>query len=442
MSIYGHIETLRAYLAQRYPQFWGHRHFAYVFAEQSVTSGVNYATTMMLILGLPLAEYGRYAFVLSIITIFISFHNALLMYPMTCYLPHVDETSRPAALQGWVFKELLFLLLSTPGLFLAHSFVDYVRPQWGIGGLIVPMGVLMWSMMLQEFLRRYFLIQAMYKEMLAYSVISNITQLVVLIVLIASEQFDLMSVMLAMAITTFLAVLYALFRTTVFHPKRYKLEDLMLTEGLKLGVLNSVNSTIFVIMGQLTQPIIIQHLGFAMLGAVNALQSCFFGVALVQSSFSNYLWTQVVPKLKQTSPFAMLKRLNQFNRVLMGLIALQLIITGSMGQFIIMPKVQSVLSPALAYTILGLLGLSILVSMLFRGLDMTSQAYGNITYPSMVRGLVSIVSFFSLFVFLNYFGVLGLQFNTFAMFGLTSLLIIPQFYWRYRRKNRKNTVSS
>ena len=141
-------------LADRFLARYSHINWA--LADQTMVSGVNFLTGILLARYLGLEEFGRFTLAWMAVLFVNSIQHAAINSPMMSIGPKQPEAEssayyRAVVLQQIVLSGLVFLLLLA-GVHLS----GIVFPEWRVEGLALPLAVAALACQFQDFLRRYF----------------------------------------------------------------------------------------------------------------------------------------------------------------------------------------------------------------------------------------------------------------------------------------------
>ncbi len=173
---------LAARLLTRYSQL------SWALADQTMVSGVNFLTGILLARYLGLEEFGRFTLAWMAVLFVNSIQNAAIISPMMGIGPKQPEAQAPAyygavVVQQIVLSGLVFLLLLA-GVRLS----GVVFPEWRVEGLALPLAVAAVAVQFQDFLRRYFFTRGRGAAAFANDAIRYLGQIAVLVWLFLSFQ--------------------------------------------------------------------------------------------------------------------------------------------------------------------------------------------------------------------------------------------------------------
>lgn len=131
-------------------------HVNWALIDQTMVSGVNFLTGILLARFLGLAEFGRFTLVYMAILFISGIQHATINSPMMSIGPKKSEAETDAYYGAVLFQQLafsgsVFLLLFAGVEFGARAF-----PEWNVQDLALPIAVTAIVWQLQDFLRRYF----------------------------------------------------------------------------------------------------------------------------------------------------------------------------------------------------------------------------------------------------------------------------------------------
>jgi O-antigen/teichoic acid export membrane protein len=151
--------------------------------DQALVSGANFITNVILARSLGVTEYGVFALAWMTVLFVNSLQWALVVSPMMSVGPKQATSERPAYFGAVLAQEIAFAVLSAllvmAGVMLSTRFF----PRWNVGGLTLPLGFVVLSYLLQDFLRRYFFSVRQSMWALITDAASYLTQLPILLLL-------------------------------------------------------------------------------------------------------------------------------------------------------------------------------------------------------------------------------------------------------------------
>ncbi|WP_291992936.1 MATE family efflux transporter [Candidatus Accumulibacter sp. ACC003] len=136
--------------------FSRYKHINWALADQTMVSGVNFLTGILLARFLGLDEYGRFALAWMVVLFCSSIQQAAIIAPMMSFGATRKVRGKPAYYAVVAAQELLFSLLCSALLGLATILSAYFAPDLGLQDLVWPLSAALFAFQLQDFLRRYF----------------------------------------------------------------------------------------------------------------------------------------------------------------------------------------------------------------------------------------------------------------------------------------------
>ncbi len=131
-------------------------HINWALADQTMVSGVNFLTNVLLARSLGLAEFGRFTLAWMAVQFVISIQNAMIVSPMMSIGPKQSDADSSAYFGAVVVQQLCFGVLAFIVLLYGVRLSGAFFPEWRVEGLALPLACTALVFQLQDFLRRYF----------------------------------------------------------------------------------------------------------------------------------------------------------------------------------------------------------------------------------------------------------------------------------------------
>jgi O-antigen/teichoic acid export membrane protein len=177
---------------------------AWALIDQSVVSGTNFLTNVMLARFMGLREFGVFVLAWMSVLFVNSLQTALIIAPMMSIGPKQEEEDRPSYFGAVVFQELIlvsccfvvvFAVLKIYGNFFHHT--DILQ-------LAAPLAVSAFAYQGQDFVRRYFFATRHGRRAFADDALSYLTQLPILLLLHKAGHLNTATALWVMAGTSIL----------------------------------------------------------------------------------------------------------------------------------------------------------------------------------------------------------------------------------------------
>ena len=133
-----------------------HHQVRWALVDQTMVSGVNFLTGIMLARFLGIEEFGRFTLAWLAVLFINAITHTLVKAPMISIGPKQDEEDVPAYYGAVMIQQLIFAATAFVLLFLGVSLTGSVFPDWDIQHLALPLASVVMAFQLQDFLRRYF----------------------------------------------------------------------------------------------------------------------------------------------------------------------------------------------------------------------------------------------------------------------------------------------
>ncbi|MDH5525603.1 MAG: hypothetical protein OEY01_16675 [Desulfobulbaceae bacterium] len=198
-------------------------HVNWALADQAMVSGVNFLTGILFARYLGIAEYGKFTLVWMAVLFCNGFQQAGIIAPMMSIGPKQHPNEEPAYygavfVQQVVWSTLCSLLLAS-GVLLS----DFIKPEWQIRGLALPLATTLFAWQMQDFLRRYFFVRNLGGKAFFNDALSYLGQLVALLILFQLAPLNTERVLWLIGATSAFAVIVGIFKLGHLVVQREKL---------------------------------------------------------------------------------------------------------------------------------------------------------------------------------------------------------------------------
>ena len=127
----------------------------WALADQAVISGVNFLTGILLARYLGLEGFGQFTLAWMAVLFVNALQHATIIAPMMSIGPKQPAAELPAYYGAVIVQQVVFSLCGFVVLFAAIEASPLVFPDWGLGGLGLPLASAAVAFQCQDFLRRY-----------------------------------------------------------------------------------------------------------------------------------------------------------------------------------------------------------------------------------------------------------------------------------------------
>lgn len=148
--------------------------------DQGLVSGANFLTSVLLARSFGIREYGVFALTWIAVLFVNSLQYALVVTPMMSVGPKQKQQDRGSYYGAVLVQELVFAFIAAPVMGVSIRLSSKCFPQWGLGGLALPISLATLAYLLQDFLRRYFFCTLQSKRALITDVVSYVCQVPVI----------------------------------------------------------------------------------------------------------------------------------------------------------------------------------------------------------------------------------------------------------------------
>jgi O-antigen/teichoic acid export membrane protein len=213
-SIAGRISRRNQILTQLRTRLLGrHSPINWALADQTLVSGVNFLTGILLARYLGIEEFGRYTLVWMSVLFVNSLQHAMINSPMMSIGPKQPDAETPAYYGAIIVQQIVFSCVVFLSLFAGVQWSGVLFPEWQVEGLALPLALAAVAFLFQDFLRRYFFTRSRQSVAFATDVIRYGGQIVVLFWLfaISKESVDSAQVLWVIAIMAAISALAGTF---------------------------------------------------------------------------------------------------------------------------------------------------------------------------------------------------------------------------------------
>ena len=186
-------------------------HVNWAIADQSMVSGVNFLTGIILARYLGLTEYGIFTLAWMAVLFVNSFQFAMVSSPMMSLGPKQNANDAPAYFGAVLLQQIVFVCLSFVLLFLSVKISGLIFPQWDVQGLALPLASAAFAFQMQDFMRRYFFTRQRPLAAFINDAISYLGQFGILVWLFYTTTMDAEQAIWVIAATSLVAVVIGIF---------------------------------------------------------------------------------------------------------------------------------------------------------------------------------------------------------------------------------------
>ncbi len=131
-------------------------HVNWALADQTMVSGVNFLTGILLARYLGLAEFGRFTLAWMVVLFANSIQHAIIISPMMSIGPKQSDAEMPAYYGAVMVHQVIFGVLVFTLVWAGVEASAVLFPEWRVGGLGLPLAAAAIAFQIQDCLRRYF----------------------------------------------------------------------------------------------------------------------------------------------------------------------------------------------------------------------------------------------------------------------------------------------
>lgn len=182
-------------------------HINWAIMDQTMVSGVNFATGVLLARFLGIEEFGRFTLAWMAILFVNSIQLHAVVSPLMSIGPKQTPEEQSTYYGAVAAQQAIFGILSFFLIWGVASFVATLFPEWNMKRLALPIACAAPAFQIQDFLRRYFFVRGRPARAFANDMVRYLGQLAVLVWL---YQFAEMDTVRVLWVVTALALLAAL----------------------------------------------------------------------------------------------------------------------------------------------------------------------------------------------------------------------------------------
>ena len=178
-----------------------------VLFDQGIVSGSNFIIGILIARFLGIEQFGVYGFIILIFLFCLGLQQAFFVMPLYSLGPTYSSDSRPNYLNSLLVIQATSTLFFSLICFLALTFIPIsISPKiQELSGMIAITGMLI---LLQDFLRRLFLFQGCFKNLILMDIIAYAFQIVLLSLLYLLDEFSLENCIKMICFTMLISVIY------------------------------------------------------------------------------------------------------------------------------------------------------------------------------------------------------------------------------------------
>lgn len=183
-----------------------HSHINWALADQVMVSGVNFLTGLLFARYLGIEEYGRFTLTWMAVLFCNGLQQAGIIAPMMSLGPKQEAAREPAYYAAILVQQVIFSVACFFLLGLGVWLSGFVKPEWRIQNLALPLASVLLAWQSQDFLRRYFFVRGWGRLAFLNDAMSYLGQILLLVLLFRLTTLDTALVLWLIAGTSALAV--------------------------------------------------------------------------------------------------------------------------------------------------------------------------------------------------------------------------------------------
>lgn len=274
-----------------------HKSINWALADQSMVSGVNFCTGVILARFLGLEEFGMFTLAWTIILFVHGLQLAVIVSPMMTIGAKQSEEFASGYFGAMFTQALIFSVLMFSSIVLAALLIDIYLPAWQLADIAFVLALAGTGFLFQDFIRRYLFTRQ--KAHLAFlnDAISYISQLVLLLWCFNNIEMNSSRVFLILGITSGMAILASIGNFPSLVLDRKILRKVM-SRNWRFARWLSASSIVQWLSGHLFLIAAGSFLGVAVVGAMKSAQNILGVSHILFQGFENIVPIQASRKLK------------------------------------------------------------------------------------------------------------------------------------------------
>ena len=164
--------------------FSRYNHINWTLADQTLVSGVNFLTSILLARYLGIEEFGRFTLVWMAVLFVISIQHAAINSPMMSIGPKQSKAEGSTYYGAIFIQQIIFSCTISLLLYIVVSLSGMAFSDLQVSGLALPLAITSFVCQSQEFLRRIFFTRGNIKRAFLIDAIRYLGQIVILILAI------------------------------------------------------------------------------------------------------------------------------------------------------------------------------------------------------------------------------------------------------------------
>ncbi len=185
----------------------------WALADQTLVSGVNFLTSILLARYLGVEEFGRYTLVWMVILFVKSIQHAAINSPMMSIGPKQSKDEIATYYGAIIVQHIIFSCTVSLFLYIVVLFCSVIFPDFQVKGLALPIAIASLACQSHEFLRRYFFTLGNLQRAFFNDAIHYLGQIAILVLFFKTspDEMDTTRVLLVIAVMASIATMSGIF---------------------------------------------------------------------------------------------------------------------------------------------------------------------------------------------------------------------------------------
>ncbi len=377
-----------------------------IILDQAIVSAGNFTLTLLLARFLNLNEFGLFSLIWLFVLFFSSIQNAVIISPMLTLGGKKEKLTLNRFLHGMLLIEVLYLSGILVILLLLSIFLHFLSLKEELAKLIPFFSLATLSFLLNEFYRRYFIIQGKLNLLITIDIIAYIGQIALILIISIKNSLNLkwafISIFVAFTLSNFVSYTQTL-KTRIgrLYLKQLTLKIWNFSKWLLYSALLQWGSGNFFII------VASSVLGNWTVGVIKATQNIMGILHVIFISLENILPTKFSQIYKKSGYIALISVFKKLIKVGIILSVLFILII-----VLLAPKIMTILYgekyAQFSYLLIGfaIVYLLIYINMLQRYVIRTIEKTKTIFISYVITTIFSIISSYPLIKWLGLNGVI------------------------------------
>ncbi|PCI87004.1 MAG: hypothetical protein COB24_07425 [Hyphomicrobiales bacterium] len=149
----------------------------FIFLDQMIVSGSNFAISVLLARSLGLDNFGQYSLLWLVVLFSSSIQSAMIISPILTFVGKKNLTIIDQYLSVMMVLQIALAVLTALVVFLFFEFIPLFNKDWEIGDLALYASLFIMSFLIQDFYRRVLIVKNRYIQLIMVDLVAYIGSL-------------------------------------------------------------------------------------------------------------------------------------------------------------------------------------------------------------------------------------------------------------------------